>query len=129
MSKPVDSMFMTLSQQIKIGGYSDNFVPIAGNITHLSAIKTEAPHTSSITPGIASLLHTAVPWVRGKVIMFLHLPFNELLNSPIHLHIPLASYLHFILKYPSYANDPTSNPHQINVQAIRKSKQQSNQAI
>jgi hypothetical protein len=52
--------------------------------------------------------------------MFPHLPFKELLISPTHLYIPLASYLHFILKNPSHTNNPNSNPHQITVQAIRK---------
>jgi hypothetical protein len=48
------------------GGHSDNFIPIAGKITHFTAPITEAPHTSSITPGIACLLNTAVPCVDGR---------------------------------------------------------------
>jgi hypothetical protein len=53
-------MIKTLSQQIKKGDYLDNIISIAGNITHFTATITEAPHTSSITPGTARLLHTAV---------------------------------------------------------------------
>jgi hypothetical protein len=122
-------MIKTSSQQIKNGDYSDNFISIAGNITHVTATITEAPHTSSITPGIACLLHTAIPCVCGKVTMFPHLPFNELFHSPTYLHISPSSYLHSILNNPSYTKDPTSNPHQTTVQAIRKSKEHSDQAI
>jgi hypothetical protein len=75
------------------------------------------------------LLHTAVQWFRGKVTMFPHLPFNELLNSPTYLHISLASYLYSNLNNPSCTNDPTSSPHRTTVQTIRKTKQQSDQAI
>jgi len=36
-------MVKTLSQQIKNGGYSDNFISVAGNITQFTATITEAP--------------------------------------------------------------------------------------
>jgi len=55
--------------------------------------------------------------------------FNKLLNSLAYLHIPLATYLRSIPSNPFYTNDPTSNPHQTTVQAISKTKQQSDQAL
>jgi hypothetical protein len=61
--------------------------------------------------------------------MFPHFPFNKVLNSPAYLHIPLASYLRSILNNPSHTNDPISNPRQTTAQAIRKTKQLSEQAI
>jgi len=124
-------MIKTLIQQIKKGTHSDNFISIADNITNFTATITEANHTSSISLDISCLLHTAVPWGKGKLTMFPHLPFNKLhiLNSPAYLHIPLVTVLHSITNNPSYTNDPTSNPHQTIVQAIRKTKQQSDQAL
>lgn len=118
-----------MNQQIKKGAHSDNFISIAGNITNFTSAITETTHTSSISLGISCLLQMVFPWGMGKLTMFPHLSFNKLLNSLAYLHIPLVTYLHSVPNNPFYTNDPTSNPHQIIVQAISKTKQQSDQGL
>jgi len=122
-------MIKTLIQQIKKGAHSDNFISIADNITNFTATITETNHTSSISLDISCLLQTAVPWCKEKLTMFPHLPFNKLLNPPAYLHSPLVTYLHSIANNPSHTNDPTRDPHQTIVQAMRKTKQQYDRAL